>query len=293
VEALVQTLMDLDLPVQDQLLLLRKSLQVRVSHLARCSEYEHIKEALLKAEQAILQAVLQIFGRQECMLDVDQLLLPLRKGGLGLHCLTANDGLLCKAGYLAAAALTQQALAEGPDSLQPFTGESGDKLKQVWEQVNTACTCKGACSCAQQEPRSLAEALDAGTLPGLQHSVSEMLSNKRHESLLSKYEGMAQRAHTQDFAQDQLARLISLQHNHAPAFVGVLHGIAAYFRCVCGHRGSDCNHAMTCDKMSGHRTWRHNHVQASVRHGATAAGCDTSWEPKEGPMKQKEIGDDG
>ena len=319
VEALVQKLMDLDLPVQDQLLLLRKSLQVKVCHLARCADFEHIEEALLKSEQAIRQAVLQIIDWQECMLDVDQLLLPLRKGGLGLQCLTAYDGLACKAGYLAAAALTQQALSEGPDSLQPFTGESGGMLEQVWEEVNNACTCKGACACDQQEASSLADAFDAGILPGLQHSVSERLSNKRHASLLSKYEDMAQCADTKEAAQDQLARLISVQHAAATAWLNIVPtkdsweiddstvksalrfmlGVSpgppdqTYFRCVCAYRGSDCNHAMTCDKMSGHRTWRHNHVQTSVRHGATTAGCDTSWEPKEGHMKQKEIGDDG
>jgi hypothetical protein len=51
--------------------------------------------------------------------------------------------------------------------------------------------------------------------------------------------------------------------------------------------------AMTCDKVSRHRTWRHNHVRAAVRYGGTTAGCDTSWEPKEGLMKDKELGDKG
>jgi hypothetical protein len=36
VEQLVNTLMELQLPVQDKLLVLRKSLQVKVAHLARC-----------------------------------------------------------------------------------------------------------------------------------------------------------------------------------------------------------------------------------------------------------------
>ena len=37
VEKLVQALMELDLPVQDKLFLLRKSLQVKIMHLARIS----------------------------------------------------------------------------------------------------------------------------------------------------------------------------------------------------------------------------------------------------------------
>lgn len=85
-----QTLSDLDLSAQDQLLLLRKSLQVTVSHLARCAsarerEREGIREALLMLEQAFMLAILQLIGRDEKTLDYDyELMLPLRKGGLGL-----------------------------------------------------------------------------------------------------------------------------------------------------------------------------------------------------------------
>jgi hypothetical protein len=96
VVALVQKLNDTELPAQDKLLLLRKSLQVKLSHLARCAEYTHIRQALLMVEQAVLQSILQIVGREEIMLDTEQLQLPLRKGGLGLQCLTANDGLVAK-----------------------------------------------------------------------------------------------------------------------------------------------------------------------------------------------------
>ena len=66
------------------------------------------------------------------MLDPDHLTVPWRKGGLGLQCLTSQDGLVCKAGFVAAAALMQEALATTPESLQPFKGESGKLLPQVW-----------------------------------------------------------------------------------------------------------------------------------------------------------------
>ena len=78
---------------------LRKSLQVKCSHLARCCEFPSIEQALHMSEQAVQAAVLSIIGRQECMLDVAQLRQPLRKGGLGLQCLSGNGGMVCKVGY--------------------------------------------------------------------------------------------------------------------------------------------------------------------------------------------------
>jgi hypothetical protein len=117
--------------VQDQLLLLRKSLQLKLSHLARCSEFEHIKSALLKVEQAIMAAILQLIGREEHNVDVELIRLPLRLGGVGIQCLTEDEGLVCRAGFIAAAALTQQALATAPESLQPFKGKSGDLFLQL------------------------------------------------------------------------------------------------------------------------------------------------------------------
>lgn len=319
VVALVQKLNDIELSAQDKLLLLRKSLQVKVSHLARCAEYEHIKQAMHMVEQAVMQATLQIVGRDESMLDSEQLMLPLRKGGLGLQCLTANDGLVCKAGFIAAAALTQEAMAAAPESLQPFKGESGVLLQRVWEQISATCVCKRLCTCRNLEAMSLSEAFDAGTLPSLQHVMSQNLADRRHDALLNKFEVMTQHADTKVQGQQHLARLLSLQHSVATAWLNIMPtknsweiddstvksalrfmlGVSpgppeqTYFKCVCGYRGSDCHHAMTCDKMSGHRTWRHNQIQASVRHGGTTAGCDTSWEPREGKMKEKEFGDKG
>ena len=125
----VQTLSYLDLSAQEQLLLLRKSLQVKFSHLARCAEYEDIKDALLMVQQAVRQAILQRLGRDENMLDIYQLTLPLRKGGLGLQCLTSQDGLECNVSLQQRR--TQEALATAPESMQPFKGESGKLLAHV------------------------------------------------------------------------------------------------------------------------------------------------------------------
>ena len=82
---------------------------------------------------------------------------------------------MCKTGFIAAAALTQKA----QESIQPFKGESGKLLAQVWD-ISTTCTCKGACTCQQLQVISLAQAFDAGLLPGIQHAMSEKLADRRH-----------------------------------------------------------------------------------------------------------------
>jgi hypothetical protein len=91
---------------------------------------------------------------------------------------------------------------------------------------------------------------------------------------------MAQCAETKVEAEQHLARLLSVQHSVATAWLSIMLtkdswefdnstvktalrfqlGISAgppeqsYCKCICGYRGADCHHAMTCDKMSGHRT---------------------------------------
>jgi hypothetical protein len=67
----------------------------------------------------------------------------------------------------------------------------------------------------------------------------------------------------------------------------------SYFGRSCGFQGCDCHHAVTCPKMSGVRTICHNQVQNSVRYGCSKAGCDSSWELKEGCMQELQCGDEG
>ena len=319
VESLVNTLMQADLPVQDQLLVMRKSLQTKVAHFARCGQFDSIQEALLKSEQAISEAILQIIGREEGMVDMEQLQLPTRKGGLGIQCLTAHNGIVCTAGFLAAASLAQQALVNACDSFQPFKGESGKELEQLWQQVSTVCTCQGACTCAQMEAMSLNDALTGGMLPGLQRAMSLKVADMMHSQLMDRYHAQLSCADTKVAAEQHLARLHSVQHSVATAWLNILPvkeqwhiandtvkaalrfmlGLSpgppsqSYFRCGCGFQGYDCHHAMTCCKMSGVRTMRHDQIQNSVRYGCSKAGCDTSWEPKEGSMQDLQCGDEG
>jgi hypothetical protein len=56
--------MGLQVPVQDKLLLLRESLQVKLAHFARCVSYELAASALQQTEAAVLAAFLALIGRK-------------------------------------------------------------------------------------------------------------------------------------------------------------------------------------------------------------------------------------
>jgi hypothetical protein len=84
VEHLIDTLMGTAVSVQDKLLLLRKSLQVKLAHLARCVEFDLLQPALLRVEAAVQSALLRLIGRTAADMDIDQLFLPRSVGGVGL-----------------------------------------------------------------------------------------------------------------------------------------------------------------------------------------------------------------
>ena len=304
VQQLILTLTSLPVPVQDKLLLLRKSLQVKMAHFARCVPYELAESSFQKTESAVLAAFLALVGRKEDDLDVEQLYLPLRKGGVGLLELTAHQGVVSKAGYLAAAALAQSALDGGASAFQPLSADGISSLSNCWETVAAFCL-----SAEQhEEPRSmtLQEALTAGLLQKLQRKASGIAQDKRHSQLLGKYRAMLGDAATRDFAQEHLARLHSLECGVGTCWLEVkptkdqwalddatvksalrfMLGVSpgpphqACFQCACGYRGSDGHHAMSCEKLQGSRILRHNHVQSLVQCGAAMAGHSSSIEPQ-------------
>jgi hypothetical protein len=77
-----------------------------------------------------------------------------------------------------------------------------------------------------------------------------------------------------------------------------------FYKCSCGYKGSDSHHAMTCDKLAGSRTLRHNIIQSMVQNGpilhhrpaddrSSAAGHSSSMEPQERHLKNLRVGDLG
>jgi hypothetical protein len=315
VQELVTTLQNLELSAQDKLLLLRKAVQVRMCQFARCVAYEQLQPSLLKTEATVQAAFLQLIGRDSTDVDTEQLHLPTRYGGIGLQHMTVADGITCRAGFLAAASLTQQALYNGAGNLCPFTGAAKQPLEQAWAQV---CAFLGD-EAGDVQAYSVQEAHDNGLLAGLQRSVSMQVTENTRALLLQKYEGRLADPAMKVNAQENLARLHSLQGGVGTAWMGVLPtktqwelddatvtsalrfqlGVSPgppaqkFYRCSCCYQGSDGHHAMTCDKLSGLCTLRHDHVQSSVQYGATAAGHGSSIEPQERHLRGLHFGDDG
>ena len=83
-----------EMPVQVRLLLLRKSQQLKTAHFMRCVENELLQEPLAKLEQSVRDMFLSLIDRQHSEVDIDQLYLPLRFGGVG--CSTGHQNqVLC------------------------------------------------------------------------------------------------------------------------------------------------------------------------------------------------------
>jgi hypothetical protein len=201
---------------------MRESLQAKVAHFARCGEYPNIQQALTTSGNAISNAILQITSRDESMLDIEQLWLPTKKGGLGIQHLAALDAVVCKSGFLSAAALAQQALAQACDSFQPFKRVSGQQMEQLWHSLSNICTCKGACICYQMQAISLDDALNGGMLPGLQRAMSVEVADITHGQLLNRYQARLACADSRVPAEQHLARLHRVQHSVATAWLNIL-----------------------------------------------------------------------
>ena len=302
VEKLVQTLMELDLPVQDKLLLLRKSLQVKIVHLARSAPYELVAPALQRSEAAVRNAVLSLMGRQEADLDVEQLYLPICMGGLGLQRLTGFEGVVCKAGYIAAASLTQKALEGVHQSFMPLA--TGSDLINTYRNEATAFG-------AMSEAIDIHSAHDLGSMKKLQRSAGNCAKGKLHTQPIQKYKVQLDDDTTRVQAQEHLARLHGLQEGVGTGWLEVrsikdqwelddatmksalrfMLGVSpgprqnSSYTCTCGHQGSDNHHAETCRQLQGLWTLCHDQIQFKVQFGAAAAGHSSSIEPQERHLK--------
>ena len=128
----VDKLLSLPVPAQSKLLLLRKSLQSQAHHLARSMASVPVP-ALRRVEDKITQAMFDMLSRDRaaCPEAEEQMKLPPRMGGMGVHSLTAQEGLPCDAAFLAQAALTQRAVAGGNTRFNPFTGPMREILEDV------------------------------------------------------------------------------------------------------------------------------------------------------------------
>jgi hypothetical protein len=108
----------LPLADQDRWLLLHGSLRRRVAHLPQGNQWQHVSEAVERAESKAVDGAFSLL--QEARVKgplTAQITLPFRQGGLGLARTSPAEG---RAAYLAAAAATHRAMLEGPDAFRPF-----------------------------------------------------------------------------------------------------------------------------------------------------------------------------
>lgn len=298
-----------EMPVQGRLLLLRKSLQLKAVHFLRCVDSDLLQEPLSKLEQSVCDMFLSLIERDLNDVDADQLYLPLRFGGVGLQRWTPESGVVCKAGYLAAAALTQTALADGYVAFQPLSGTGVERLDRYWESIKPFLSKPGAMAGAGATAfaGSFQEACDQQQVQGLQRAVSQTVTEQAKQLLFSKYEArLTAGDHSTLVAEQHLARLHSLQQGIGTAWMNAVPtkptwelsnaSVTAALRFMLGvdpTNRSGAGHDAMSSQQSKLWTLRHDQLQSTVQFGAVAAGHSSSIEPQERHLKDLRYGDAG
>lgn len=313
-QARVDTLVGLPLPAQDKLLLLRKSLQCRVHHLARAAEQRHVQTAMRDVEDAVVGAVFTIIGRDPagCPDAAEQMQLPLRLGGMGIHSLSAANGLPCAAAFLAQAALTHTAVAKGTPRFDPFTGPMRTTILSCAERVRNEASIAG-----WPEDLSALEEHVQGILPHAQRKVCQELAATRAAALRDRFQPDATPNCDQAAARSDQARLLSVADSTAGAWLDamptcggltlsdgdVVAGVrfrlglspiplsARPVRCDCKTLLTAANpdHAMTCPRLAGARTMRHDVVQSTWCRIGFANAVPTSKEPMDHHLASEAV----
>jgi hypothetical protein len=132
---LMDRMQALPLADQDRWLLLHGSLQRRVAHLPRGSQWEQVGPAVHQAERKAVAGALAIAGHttEEGPLT-DQVTLTLRHGGLGL---SRTSPALGREAYPAASAAEHIAMRGGPEEFRPFDGPRGEVLRAQREALHS------------------------------------------------------------------------------------------------------------------------------------------------------------
>ncbi|NJL35152.1 MAG: hypothetical protein HC893_16490 [Chloroflexaceae bacterium] len=277
-----------------------------------------ISDAVQQSEQAVLDAVYEIIDTAPKQHLTAQLRLPTRMGGLGLHNLGDANGSVGKAGYLAAAALTEIAMGEGADAFKPFSGDSGGVMLRQWHQVSAVLESEteqetdvaGTSEPHTSPPMDLSEQVITTVLPRLQKVVNDRLAKHRLVSLLEDLDqqrGSVDK-HVAEHAKAELSRLLSLaplgtawldavpfeeewqiSNRDYSAGLRFLLGLRPKImrrnvpmQCPCGHVGTSEHHAFSkCKHLTEATGWRHNLLLRMVRLGAKVAGFDTVLENRQ------------
>ena len=286
----IDTLMDLDVRTQDQLLLLRKSLQLRFAHMTRGAKWEHIREALEMVQSEVLDATAELVGSEGSVAEHfraetrQQMCLPLRCGGLGIRQESESS---CDAAFLAAAALTEKAMQNGSESTKPFANESGADMRAMFQSLQAREELQGLEKLASVQ--ELTPETVSNLLPRLQGDVSRHLEEHRHAQLLDTYSKAAEDDELSKRVEGErsVKRMRSVQERSAWAFLeampiydrwvisdaemkaGLRHLLGLCpapvpveaDRCRCGQLLAEPDHPMSCPDFAPLRTSRHDLVE--------------------------------
>jgi len=153
---LVDKLIQLDIPTQSQFLILTKSLQRKLNHLARCVPLDSFAPHLQFAQDKIWTAFLSCIRCSDSDVDKHQCTLPLRMGGVGLSDLLAENGMISKAAFTSGCAQAHAAFEDGPAAFDTLSGPCGALLDTYWQDIAAFCVCASSpCTCKanlQQAP---------------------------------------------------------------------------------------------------------------------------------------------
>ena len=306
VPGIIDTLLDLDLSSQEQFLLLRKSLQHRMTHVPRGVPWEHCGTALQRVQERVFSAAEEIFNLEK---DLEittqaQLSLPFRCGGIGL---LEHSEQTSNAAYLSGAALAEKSLKDGPEAFKPFSGPNLERLQVMFQAVH-----EWSANDNIEESLLSADTLNpdlvAKELPGLQHTARRRRDEQLYNNIveLNKVDSKDPlRPQHQARAQRNLARLHSITDDTASKFMDALpmwqflemsngqfkSGVRYYLglspapvdpgtlRCECGVSLSTPDHAQTCSKLSGARIGRHDIGENCWYRGMHRAGLAACKQP--------------
>ena len=298
-DAVIEKLVGLPLPTQDATAILRTSLQLRLSHLTRCVEWNNLETALRGTEDKVEEAMLEILRLHDIDASAkEQLSLPLRFGGMALQ-KTVKPA--ANAAFIAAAAVTEIALEDAAPELLPFANASGDRLRQQWQELHNGCPDVWEAADAVVDERCI-----RAVLPQAQRKFNQYHAESRYDTLLASCNLST------EAGQRKAARLRGVACTPASSWLGALPVCRAQtlsdvqfrsaarlrlglpqgptnavdVRCDCGDhvKKTDIDHGLTCQKRSGTKTMRHNILQGVWRRIARRAGVATSLEPVLEPL---------
>ena len=289
----IAELQALPVPVQDKLILLRRSQQWRLAHLPRVAPWHLIEAAVDRLADTVRNAVASTLSLPlpPGSTVAQQFQLPLRFGGLGFP---RFDAQTASAAALSSAAVAESAMSGGHVRFRPFAGSMAPSLQLAWAQLHS----EGVWA---EAPEYADAACIADVLPSVQREYGKHQAQLAHAALaascdadsrqgqlvLARLRSCASRASS--MWMDVLPTSSSLTMSDPECISALRHRLGAPFmpagapvvRCFCGDlvEPGDPHHPMLCNKLSGAKTSRHDLIVQCWRRSAHRATVATAVEP--------------